>query len=52
MKHKQIYTSKITPLSPVGFNGVSYMDFVNWLILRGCFGETGGVPIIKAVINI
>lgn len=52
MEHKHIYTSKITPLSPAGFEGISYMAFVNWLILRGCFSASGGVPVIKAVTNI
>lgn len=52
MQYKNLCGAIITPLSPIGSKCFSYHDLLYWLVLRGCFASSGGVPIVKAVTNI
>ena len=52
MEYNDVCGAVICPSAPVVMKCLSYTDFVNWLIMRGCFSASGGVPIVKAVTNI
>ena len=49
MECKNLYDTMVSSTAPIG---VGYHGLIYWLILRRCFGSSGGVPIVKAVTNI